>query len=44
MFIVCSGGCPTAADQYFNLSIDVKRHVSCRDFCNSEVKRPLTPS
>lgn len=36
LFAVCSAGCTRAADELFNLHLDVGRTVSVGEFCNSE--------
>lgn len=36
MYIVCSGGCSSISDKYYNLHTDVKHQITCAEFLNSE--------
>ena len=36
LYIVTSGGCTSMCDEYFNLSVDVRHHMTCSDLYHSE--------
>lgn len=36
LFIVVTGGCTMAAERFFNLAIDVDKHVTCKELVDSE--------
>lgn len=36
LYIVCSGGCPSLADKFYNLYTDTKHLITCTEFLDSE--------